>query len=115
MPVPVFTHPACQKHDPGPDHPETPARLGTLLERLRREQQVTLRKAKAAELDALLAAHPPAYLASLEAMSARGGGALFLDTFLSRDSWAALLGGTGSVLAAVDLALEGRTHAFAAV
>ena len=35
-------------------------------------------------------------------MSARGGGALFLDTILSRDSWAAVLGGTGAVLAAVD-------------
>ena len=41
-------------------------------------------------------------------MSARGGGALFLDTILSRDSWAAVLGGTGAVLAAVDHAWEAR-------
>src|SRR6185312_9753984 len=115
MPTPVFTHPSCLKHDPGSDHPETPARLGTLLERLRGEPHVILQEAKAAGLDPLLDVHPRAYLASLDAMSARGGGALFLDTVLSRDSWAAVLGGTGAVLAAVDRALEGRTHAFAAV
>jgi acetoin utilization deacetylase AcuC-like enzyme len=48
-------------------------------------------------------------------MSERGGGALFLDTILSRDSWAAVLGATGAVLAAVDHALGGRGHSFAAV
>ena len=35
-------------------------------------------------------------------MSARGGGALFLDTVLNDASWAAALGATGAVLAAVD-------------
>jgi acetoin utilization deacetylase AcuC-like enzyme len=115
MPVPVFTHPACLKHDPGQDHPETPARLRVLLERLRNEPFVTLREANPAELDPLLAVHPRAYLASLEAMSARGGGALFLDTILSRESWAAVQGETGAVLAAVDHAIKHRAHAFAAV
>jgi acetoin utilization deacetylase AcuC-like enzyme len=115
MPVSVFTHPSCLKHDPGADHPETPARLRTLLERLRRDPVVTLREAEPAELDPLLAVHPRAYLASLEAMSARGGGALFLDTILSRESWAAVQGETGAVLAAVDHAIKHRAHAFAAV
>ncbi len=115
MPVTVFTHPSCLKHDPGPDHPETPARLRAILERLRKDQSVAVREAEPAGLDPLLAVHPPAYLASLEAMSARGGGALFLDTVLSGDSWAAVLGATGAVLAAVDQALERGAHAFAAV
>jgi acetoin utilization deacetylase AcuC-like enzyme len=48
-------------------------------------------------------------------MSAEGGGTLFLDTVLSRDSWAAVLGGTGAVLAATDYALGGQGHAFAAI
>jgi acetoin utilization deacetylase AcuC-like enzyme len=115
MPVSVFTNSSCLKHDPGPDHPETPARLRVLLERLRREPNVSLVEAKPAELDPLLAVHPRAYLASLEAMSARGGGALFLDTILSRESWPAVLGETGAVLAGVDQAVDNGAHAFVAV
>jgi acetoin utilization deacetylase AcuC-like enzyme len=115
MPVPVFTHPSCLKHDPGSDHPETPARLRAVLERLQAEPQVEVREARPASREPLLAVHPEQYLAGLESMSARGGGALFLDTILSRDSWSAVLGGTGAVLAAVDHAIGGRGHAFAAI
>jgi acetoin utilization deacetylase AcuC-like enzyme len=115
MPVTVFTHPNCLKHDPGPDHPESSARLRAILERLRTDQSAAVREAEPAGLEPLLAVHPQAYLASLEAMSARGGGALFLDTILSRDSWAAVLGATGAVLAAVNHALGSGAHAFAAV
>src|SRR3954469_130844 len=84
--IPVFTHPACLKHDPGPDHPETPARLSVLLARIRQERGLELREASPADRRELLAVHPDQYLSSLEAMSARGGGALFLDTILNRDS-----------------------------
>jgi acetoin utilization deacetylase AcuC-like enzyme len=115
MPVAVFTHPTCLKHDPGPDHPETPARLAAILGQLRQDPVAELREAKPAAIEPLLAVHPRTYLAGLEAMSARGGGALFLDTILNRDSWAAVLGATGAVLEAVDHATGGRGHAFAAV
>ncbi|MEO7987783.1 MAG: histone deacetylase [Gemmatimonadales bacterium] len=115
MPPLVFTHPDCLRHDPGPDHPETPARLAVLLDRIRAEGSVTVRDAPAAKKDSLLLVHPEGYLRSLEELSDRGGGALFLDTILNRASWAAVLGATGAVLAAVDAALEGKGHAFAAV
>ncbi|HEU4473600.1 MAG TPA: histone deacetylase [Gemmatimonadales bacterium] len=115
MAVPVFTHPDCLRHDPGSDHPETPARLRTLLDRARSSGGVTVVEASPASRDPLLAVHPEAYLRTLEAMSARGGGVLFLDTILNASSWSALLGATGAVLAAVDHAHEGRGHAFAAV
>ena len=111
MPVPIFTHPDCLKHDPGSDHPETPARLRVLLEHARAEPGVQVVEAPAGSVDALLAVHPRPYLESLEAMSARGGGALFLDTVLNGASWTAVLG----ALAAVDHAHAGRGHAFAAV
>ena len=115
MAVPVFTHPDCLRHDPGPDHPETPARLAALLDRARADQRVDVLEAPAAGRDVLLAVHPDGYLRSLEEMAARGGGALFLDTILNGASWRAVLGATGAVLAALDHAREGRGHAFAAV
>jgi acetoin utilization deacetylase AcuC-like enzyme len=114
MPVTVYTHPSCLNHDPGPDHPESPARLSAVLKHLGRERFV-VHQAEAADVERLRAVHPEAYLASLEAMSARGGGALFLDTVLSPDSWNAVLGATGAVLGAVEHALGGQEHAFAAV
>src|SRR6476661_7346044 len=115
MPVAVFTHASCLKHDPGRDHPETPARLLAVLDRLGREKVAELRESAPASIDPLLAVHPASYLESLKAMSAGGGGLLFLDTVLSRDSWDAVLGETGAILDAVDHALEGEGHAFAAV
>jgi acetoin utilization deacetylase AcuC-like enzyme len=112
--VPVFTHPACLRHDPGPDHPETPARLRVVLERARRDVTADVVEAAGAPLETLLAVHPEGYLRSLEAMSARGGGALFLDTILNDASWEAAVGAAGAVLAAVDYAHAGRGNAFAA-
>jgi acetoin utilization deacetylase AcuC-like enzyme len=113
--IPVFTHPDCVRHDPGADHPETPARLTTLLERARSDPRARVVEGPAAGRDALLAVHPEGYLRSLEAMSRRGGGALFLDTIMNEASWAAALGATGAVLAAVDHARQGGGNAFAAV
>ncbi|HZA97885.1 MAG TPA: histone deacetylase [Gemmatimonadales bacterium] len=115
MPVPVFTHPSCIAHDPGADHPETPARLTAVLDRARKEPNLQVREARLAGRDSLLAVHPAPYLSSLEAMSARGGGVLFLDTMLNEHSWSAALGASGAVLAAVDHAISGRGHAFAAI
>ena len=115
MSVPVFTHPDCLRHDPGPDHPETPARLRVLLERARQSPAVKVVEAAASTREPLLAVHPDGYLRGVEAMSRRGGGVLFLDTILNGASWDAALGATGAVLAAVDHAHAGRGHAFAAV
>jgi len=115
VPVAVFTHPDCLRHDPGPDHPETPARLAVLLERLRREPGVAVRDAVPADRSELLAVHRDGYLRSVEALSAAGGGALFLDTILNQASWAAALGAAGAAIAAVDHAHGGGSHAFGAV
>jgi acetoin utilization deacetylase AcuC-like enzyme len=115
MAIPVYTHPDCLAHDPGPDHPETPARLKAVLGRLRQEPWIRLQEAAPAERRELEAVHADRYLSSLEAMSARGGGALFLDTILSRHSWSAVLGAAGAVLQAVDHAVASNSHAFAAI
>ncbi len=115
MPPLLFTHPDCLRHDPGHDHPETPQRLAVLLQRIRAVGAAEVREAPAGAVESLLPVHSRPYLESLEAMSERGGGALFLDTILNESSWAAVLGATGSALAAVDAAVAGQGHAFAAV
>ena len=115
MAVPLFTHPACLRHDPGADHPETPRRLATILQRARADREVTVVEAAAGEVSSLVVVHPEGYLAGLEAMAKRGGGALFLDTVLNDASWQAVLGATGAVRAAVAHARDGRGNAFAAV
>lgn len=115
MPIPVFTHPDCIRHDPGPDHPETPQRLRAVVERVSGDQRFVLVEATPATLDQLLAVHPAGYLAQLEQISQAGGGALFLDTVMNDRSWAAVLGATGAVSAAIDFAHHGRGNAFAAV
>ena len=114
MPVPVFTHPACLKHDPGPGHPETPARLRAILERVGKDSRFEVREAVPAELGDLLAVHPEGYLIRLEQISRQGGGVLFLDTVMNEASWSAVLGATGAVRSALDHALN-QGNAFAAV
>jgi len=89
--------------------------LRAVLGRVRDEPGVSLVEANPASREPLRAVHPESYLATVESLSDRGGGALFLDTVLSRDSWLAVLGGTGAVLAAADHAIAGRGHAFAAI
>lgn len=113
--LPVYTHPACLAHDPGPDHPETPARLAAVLEAFRGDAAFDVRTAEPATLEPILRVHPQAYLDSVKAFSQAGGGALTGDTTLNARSWDAALGAAGAVLAATDLALSGRGHAFAAV
>jgi len=115
MPVPVFTHPDCIGHDPGPDHPETPARLAVTVARLARDPRAELRQAPAGRREDLLLVHPEGYLVRLEALSHAGGGVLSPDTVASESSWRAVLAATGALAAALDHALAGRGHAFAAV
>ncbi len=115
MTLPVFTHPACLAHDPGPGHPEAPERLATVLALFRRDPAFDVRDAAPATLEPILRVHPQAYLDSVRNYSLAGGGALTGDTTLNAESWDAALGAAGAVLAATGMALAGNGHAFAAV
>ncbi len=115
MPLAVFTHPDCIRHDAGPDHPETPARLAATLARLGRDPRAELHQAQAGARESLLLVHPEGHLVQLEQMSKEGGGAVSLDTVMNDASWRAVLGATGAVQAALDHALAGKGNAFAAV
>jgi len=115
----LYTHPACLAHDPGIGHPESPARLRTVLDALddpsfaglvRREApratRAQLARVHAESLiDAVFAAAPSIGHAQLDA-----------DTAMSPDSLEAALRAAGAVCAAVDALIDGEdTRAFCAV
>jgi acetoin utilization deacetylase AcuC-like enzyme len=116
-PVAVYTHPDCLRHDPGPDQPETPTRLNTILARLEDDPAAEIRLAEPATIEPLLTVHPKDHLERLRTLSESGGAVLAWDTFLDPASWDAVLGATGCVLAAVDYAHHGKGggHAFCAI
>jgi acetoin utilization deacetylase AcuC-like enzyme len=113
----VYTHPDCLQHDPGPGHPESPARLSAVTAALH-QALPRLRWVEA----------PLATRAQLARVHARGLIATVLDTVtttplrldpdtvLSPDSAHAALRACGAGIAAVDAVLGDRTRqAFCAV
>ena len=115
MPPPVFTHPACLDHDPGPGHPESPARLEAILRRINETFPGTIRETEPAPLDLIERVHPRSYLDYLAAFSASGGGPIDGDTVVTPASWPAALGAAGAALAAVRHAHQSNGSAFAAI
>jgi acetoin utilization deacetylase AcuC-like enzyme len=115
----LYTHPACLQHDPGPGHPESPARLHAILAALDRDRFATLDRIEAprASIDALERVHDPAYVARILA-SAPVDGVVRLDedTLMSPASAEAALRAAGAAAAAVDAVLNERaSRAFCAV
>jgi acetoin utilization deacetylase AcuC-like enzyme len=109
MTTTVVWHPACRRHDPGAGHPERPARMDAVLEALRAEDLrplVEWREGTPAAREALLAVHPAKYVAALEALARRGGGALDADTVMGPASWEAALAAAGVAREAVEWGIE---------
>ena len=115
----LYTHPACLQHDPGPGHPESPARLRAVLAALDRDRFAALDRIEAplASTEALERVHDPAYVARILASApAEGVVRLDEDTVMSPASAEAALRAAGAVVAAVDAALDERaSRAFCAV
>ena len=115
----LYTHPACLGHDPGPHHPESPARLRAVLAALEAPEFAALdrREAPAAALDDIARVHPRRFVERLlEAVPQAGHAAIDADTVLSPGSVEAALRAAGAVIAAVDAVVAGETEtAFCAV
>ncbi len=119
----LYTHPDCLAHQPGPGHPESPARLRTVLAALDHDRFARLDRCEAPAVTAaqLARVHEAAMLARIEAAAAEAarngaGVALDADTVLGPHSIEAARRAAGAAVAAVDAVLAGACrHAFCAV
>jgi len=110
--VAVVWNSACRHHYAGAGHPERPQRFEVVLEALRRPELaplVTWAEAPAATRATIERVHPARYLDMLEALAARGGGALDADTFLGPRSMESVLACAGVALGAVEQGMRGGT------
>jgi acetoin utilization deacetylase AcuC-like enzyme len=106
---PVFLHhPSSLEHDTG-SHPEQPARIVAIERELERRGWIGFERVSSPVVDhsALTAVHTEAYVASIEAASARGGAQLDLDTVVSQGSFEAAQHAAGGAVRLVDLLLDG--------
>jgi acetoin utilization deacetylase AcuC-like enzyme len=115
----LLTHEACLAHDPGPHHPESPARLRAVLDALSGSafEALIRRTASAATSAQIARAHTADFVASiLDAIPVTGHAAIDADTIISPASGEAALRAAGAVVAAVDAVITREaTNAFCAV
>jgi len=112
----------CSAHLEGIAHPESPARLRSLLAYLEKAGMLAERRpARDATREELLLVHPPAYVDLVHAETERlrsGIPAAYLstgDTVIDAASWDAAVRAAGAALASLDLAMNERRAAFAIV
>ena len=113
----LYTHTACLAHDPGPGHPECPARLEAVLHAVRAAfPALEWRQAPEATRDALLRVHTRSLVESVLDTVVDGQHRLDEDTMLSPGSAQAALRAAGAGIAAVDAVMAGEgPQAFCAV
>ncbi|QDU60803.1 Histone deacetylase-like amidohydrolase [Planctomycetes bacterium Pan216] len=105
-----------QQHETGAHHPERPARVRGVWQRLEDAgltEQCTLTRAAPLTHSDVTQVHDEDVVHRLEQMAARGGGQLDADTVMSERSLEAALLAAGSAVSAVDAVLTGHdTNAF---
>jgi len=114
--VQLFHHPACEAHDPGPEHPESTRRLPALRDALAADaglsSRVDARTAAPASEEDLLRVHTPAHVARIRGAvrdAARDAVPVWVDedTAVSAGSWDAALAAAGCALAAAEAVARG--------
>lgn len=116
-----FVHPECRLHDMGEGHPECPARIDAIEERLLITGVADVldqREATPATMGELLLAHGRRHVAALRGLSeilieevAAGGPDAFAldpDTSMNSRTWRAALLSAGAAIDAVDAVLGGE-------
>ncbi len=116
----LVLHPDCERHDPGPGHSESRARLPALLQAVRADAALPgvldEHLAVPATEEDLLRVHTAAHVARVRGAveDARRDGAprrLDPDTLVSEGSWDAALAAAGCATTALELVLDGRAPA----
>ena len=118
--VAFISHSDCGRHDTGWGHPEHVGRIRAIPKALREDPELfhalLHAEGRHATEDELALAHDRDYVATVRRVAAAGGGQLDADTVASEGSWDAATAGTGCVLDAVDMAMDGRAlRSFCAV
>ena len=116
----VYMHPACLEHDPGPEHPECPARLRAVLQALEAPQFASLKRIEAppATREQLERVHSADYVTHIFDSVPTAGCTIRLDpdTLVSPGSLEAALRAAGAACVATDAVLARKTpRAFCAV
>jgi acetoin utilization deacetylase AcuC-like enzyme len=114
-----ITHPSCLLHDMGDWHPESPARLRAIDDRLHAAHLfdfLTHLEAAPVQRDQLLRVHDAAYIDAIEAASPREGiSVLDADTRMNPHSLEAARHAAGGAVMAVDRVIRGEVaNAFVA-
>ncbi|HEX3562727.1 MAG TPA: histone deacetylase [Solirubrobacterales bacterium] len=106
-------HPSSFQHDTG-GHPENARRLTAIEEAMSDRDWLGLElvEAPAATREQLERVHGAAHVDSIEALSARGGGPIDLDTVTSAGSWEAALHSAGGAVHATERLLADGGFAF---
>jgi len=101
-------HDAMLLHDV-PGHPERPARILALEAEMERHGWFGWERAEAprATLEQLERVHTARHIQMIEALAARGGGAIDLDTAVMPGTWEAALRSAGGAVALTDALLGG--------
>ena len=115
----LFSHPACEGHDPGPMHPENPGRLRAISGALEAAEfdELQRREPGLATADEIVRVHPEGYVEHVLAMvPVSGYRGLDADTVLSPGSGEAALRAVAAVTEATDAVFGGEVkNAFCAV
>ena len=116
----LYRHPDCTRHDMGTGHPEQPARMAAVMDGLAEAgltDYLAEREAPLVTREALLRAHPQAYLDVLARYSPKEG-SFELDPDTTMNAWSLDAAGraAGAGVAAVDAVMAGELeNAFCAV
>lgn len=108
----IYTHQACFDHQPGPHHPESPARLEAVLKALKDPafDDVVWRDAPLGAYEQVLLVHTADYVDEVRALSPRQGYQMLDggDTILSPGSLEAVMRCVGAACAGVDDVVAGK-------
>ncbi len=120
MSTALITHNDCVLHEISPGHPESPQRIGAILDQLKKENlydYLTHYEAPLADASVAESCHPKSYIDSIVASSPKTGRMqLDADTAMNPHSLNAALRGVGSGILATDKVISAEVdNAFCAV